>query len=61
MTGFVPRTNLCRGRGFRSMRAATQALTVQGQAVDVGGYDHPDETKVEAAMRPRAVWNGVLG
>ncbi len=27
---------------------------VQGQAVDIGGYYHPDQTKTSQAMRPSA-------
>ncbi len=33
---------------------------VQGQAVDIGGYYHPDAVKVEAAMRPSATLNGAI-
>jgi isocitrate dehydrogenase len=38
-----------------------ELLAVQGQPVEIGGYYHPDEKLVEAAMRPSAVLNGVLG
>jgi isocitrate dehydrogenase len=38
-----------------------ELIAVQGQAVDIGGYYHPDDAKAEAAMRPSAVLNGVLG
>ncbi len=38
-----------------------ELIAVQGQAVDIGGYYHPDEAKATAAMRPSAVFNGVLG
>ena len=33
---------------------------VQGQPVDMGGYYLPDETKLEAAMRPSASFNDLL-
>jgi isocitrate dehydrogenase len=38
-----------------------ELLAVQGQPVEIGGYYHPDERLVEAAMRPSAVLNGILG
>jgi isocitrate dehydrogenase len=38
-----------------------ELLAVQGQPVEIGGYYHPDEKLVEAAMRPSATLNGVLG
>tara|TARA_B110000503_G_C7097782_1_gene392414 strand:- start:232 stop:1464 length:1233 start_codon:yes stop_codon:yes gene_type:complete len=33
----------------------------QGGAVDIGGYYHPNETKVEQAMRPSATFNEIIG
>lgn len=33
---------------------------VQGAAVDMGGYFHPDEAKVSQAMRPSETLNGIL-
>ncbi len=38
-----------------------ELIAVQGKPVEIGGYYHPDEKLVEAAMRPSAVLNGVLG
>ncbi len=38
-----------------------ELIAVQGQAVDIGGYYHPDDAKAEAAMRPSGTFNGVLG
>lgn len=32
----------------------------QGKSVDIGGYYHPDPKKVEAVMRPSAVFNAIL-
>jgi isocitrate dehydrogenase len=32
----------------------------QGNALDLGGYYHPDETKVTAAMRPSATLNAAI-
>jgi isocitrate dehydrogenase len=37
-----------------------ELLAVQGKPVDVGGYYQPDPTKVSAAMRPSATFNGIL-
>lgn len=34
---------------------------MHGNAVDIGGYYRPDDAKAEAAMRPSATFNGVLG
>ncbi|MEY3480432.1 MAG: Isocitrate dehydrogenase [Verrucomicrobiota bacterium] len=34
--------------------------SVQGQAVDIGGYYRPDDAKASAAMRPSASFNGIL-
>lgn len=34
---------------------------VQGRAVDLGGYYHPDPAKVDAAMRPSRTLNEVFG
>ncbi len=33
---------------------------VQGKPVDIGGYYHPDQAKVSAAMRPSATFNAAL-
>ena len=33
----------------------------QGGSVDIGGYYHPNETKVEQAMRPSATLNEIIG
>ena len=34
--------------------------SVQGQAVDIGGYYHPDRAKTAAVMRPSATFNKIL-
>ncbi|MDP4585184.1 MAG: NADP-dependent isocitrate dehydrogenase, partial [Verrucomicrobiales bacterium] len=34
-----------------------ELLAVQGKPVEIGGYYHPDEKLVEAAMRPSATLN----
>jgi isocitrate dehydrogenase len=33
---------------------------VQGVAMDIGGYYHPDPSKAAAAMRPSATFNGII-
>ncbi|HRQ88023.1 MAG TPA: NADP-dependent isocitrate dehydrogenase [Bacteroidia bacterium] len=38
-----------------------ELLAVQGKAVDIGGYYQPDDAKAEAALRPSATLNGILG
>ncbi len=37
-----------------------ELAAVQGQAVEIGGYYHPDLELVEAAMRPSATFNAAL-
>jgi isocitrate dehydrogenase, NADP-dependent, monomeric type len=37
-----------------------ELAAVQGQAVDLGGYFHPDESKATAAMRPSATFNRII-
>jgi isocitrate dehydrogenase len=35
-------------------------INCQGKPVDIGGYYHPDDTKLKAAMRPSAMFNNIL-
>lgn len=35
--------------------------SAQGQSMDIGGYYHPNEAKVSAAMRPSETLNGIIG
>ncbi len=37
-----------------------ELIVIQGQAMDIGGYYHPDHKKAEAAMRPSATLNAIL-
>jgi isocitrate dehydrogenase len=37
-----------------------ELIGVQGVAVDIGGYYHPDDDKASAAMRPSATFNAAL-
>jgi len=39
---------------------AKELLAAQGDAVDLGGYFHPDPAKCAAAMRPSATLNGII-
>lgn len=39
---------------------AKELLDAQGDAVDLGGYFHPDPAKCAAAMRPSATLNGII-
>jgi isocitrate dehydrogenase len=43
------------------MKIVEELNAVQGKPVEIGGYYHPDEKLVEAAMRPSGVLNGILG
>ena len=38
-----------------------ELVDIQGDPVDIGGYYHPDVKKADAAMRPSATLNGILG
>ncbi len=38
-----------------------ELLDAQGHEVDLGGYYFPDENKVNAAMRPSATFNAIMG
>ncbi len=37
-----------------------ELLSVEGKEQDIGGYYHPDDAKVEAAMRPSATLNKII-
>ena len=41
-------------------KIAGELLAAQGEAVDIGGYYHPDDAKCVAAMRPSATLNGII-
>jgi isocitrate dehydrogenase len=41
-------------------RIVAELNSVQGSAVDIGGYYHPDQGKVDQAMRPSATLNAAL-
>ncbi|BCX49008.1 isocitrate dehydrogenase [Haloferula helveola] len=38
-----------------------ELIAVQGSPADIGGYYQPDDAKAEAAMRPSATLNGIIG
>ena len=37
-----------------------ELLAVEGKAVDMGGYYHPNDELAEKAMRPSATLNGII-
>ena len=41
-------------------RIVDELLAVQGSAVDIGGYYHPDADKVAAVMRPSETFNRII-
>ena len=41
-------------------KIVAEQIAVQGKPVDIGGYYHPDATKLAAAMRPSATFNAAL-
>jgi isocitrate dehydrogenase len=40
---------------------AEELVAAQGEAMDLGGYFHPDDAKCDAAMRPSATLNEIIG
>jgi isocitrate dehydrogenase len=38
----------------------SELLAAQGNAVDLGGYFHPDMEKCAAALRPSATFNAII-
>jgi isocitrate dehydrogenase len=42
-------------------RIVDELMAVQGSAVDIGGYYHPDDDKASHAMRPSTTFNQALG
>ena len=42
-------------------KIVSELLAVQGQPADIGGYYLPDDAKAEAALRPSATLNAILG
>ena len=49
-----------RAAGGRGGEDRLRAGGVQGSAVELGGYYHPDSAKATAAMRPSATFNEAL-
>jgi len=47
--------------GSNETRINEELIAVQGQAVDIGGYYMPDESKTSRIMRPSETLNGILG
>ncbi len=43
-----------------SEKILEELLAVQGHPVDIGGYYHPDEATLSAAMRPSATLNAII-
>ncbi len=46
--------------GAQEQQIADELLSVQGAAVDLGGYYHPDEEKVTSVMRPSQTFNTII-
>jgi isocitrate dehydrogenase len=44
----------------RETEIVTELNAVQGKPVDIGGYYHPSQDLVSAAMRPSAAFNAAL-
>jgi len=46
--------------GAKEQQIVDELLAVQGQAVEIGGYYHPDTAKVDSVMRPSATLNAII-
>jgi isocitrate dehydrogenase len=53
-------TKLARQLGDNETRIVEELRAAQGQAVDIGGYYHPDPEKAARAMRPSATFDAAL-
>merc|ERR1712151_762624 len=51
---------LAEGLAANEDKILADLIDCQGEPVDIGGYWHPDEAKVTAAMRPSAVFNDLI-
>jgi isocitrate dehydrogenase len=51
---------LAQDLGSQEATIVAELNAAQGQAVDIGGYYHPDQAKTIAAMRPSATLNGSI-
>ena len=51
---------LAKALAENEQKIADEFKSVQGKAVDIGGYFMPDPAKTEAVMRPSATFNAVL-
>jgi isocitrate dehydrogenase len=51
---------LARQLGEQEGAIVAELTAAQGQAVDIGGYYHPDAAKASAAMRPSGTLNGLM-
>ncbi|MED5448706.1 MAG: NADP-dependent isocitrate dehydrogenase, partial [Planctomycetota bacterium] len=53
-------------RGLAQLLAEQETTIVdemnaaQGEAVDIGGYYHPDDSQADAAMRPSTTFNQAI-
>ncbi len=56
--GFAP---LAKSLAAAEQQILKELTEIQGQAVDLGGYYHPDIDKVTRAMRPSKTLNAILG
>ncbi|RDC62897.1 NADP-dependent isocitrate dehydrogenase [Adhaeribacter pallidiroseus] len=53
-------TNLAKELTDNEAKIVEEQIAAQGKPVDIGGYYHPDSSKVEEAMRPSATLNAAL-
>jgi isocitrate dehydrogenase len=51
---------VARALGEKAAEIDAALIAVQGGPVDMGGYYHPDKTKVAEAMRPCAALNAII-
>ena len=54
-------TKFAKELGENEAKIVDELNSVQGKAIDLGGYFHPNPEKTEKAMRPSATLNAILG
>ncbi|MFZ2891045.1 NADP-dependent isocitrate dehydrogenase, partial [Sulfuricurvum sp.] len=53
--------NVAKALSENEAKIMEELLAVEGKHQDIGGYYHPDVTKLTAAMRPSATLNAIIG
>ena len=60
MVGVAAAWPLAKALAENETKIVEELNSVQGQAMEIGGYYQPDPAKTEAVMRPSASFNATL-